>query len=76
LFGIAPVVPYPELAAAILPINPAAWYDPQSGAMLFPFKTLAAVAGLVTLPAVSRLTARWVPARPLGRAQEEARSKK
>ncbi len=68
LFGIPPVVPYPELAAAFLPIDPATWYDPQSGAMLFPFKTLAAVAGLVTLPAVSRLTARWVPARPLRRA--------
>ncbi|MDO8836547.1 MAG: hypothetical protein Q7V01_13175 [Vicinamibacterales bacterium] len=67
LFGLSPVVPYPELAAAVLPIDPATWYDPQSGAMLFPFKTLAAVAGLVTLPVVSRLTARWVPARRLRR---------
>lgn len=34
----------------------------------FPFRTLAAVAGLVLLPLVSRLTARQDPPRPLGRA--------
>lgn len=31
-----------------------------------PFKTLAAGAGLVLLPVVSRLTHRWAPPRPLG----------
>jgi len=32
---------------------------------LFPFKTVAALAGLVLLPAVSRLTARWDPPQAL-----------
>jgi high affinity choline transporter 7 len=31
-----------------------------------PFRTLAAAVGLVLLPLVSRITARWDPARPLG----------
>jgi len=30
-----------------------------------PFKTLAAAVGLLLLPTVSRLTARWDPPRPL-----------
>jgi high affinity choline transporter 7 len=30
-----------------------------------PFKTVAAGAGMILLPAISRLTARWIPARPL-----------
>jgi hypothetical protein len=42
-----------------------AWYDPQTRALLFPFKTLAAGAGLVLLPVVSRLTVRWNAPRPL-----------
>jgi high affinity choline transporter 7 len=67
LFGLAPVIPYPEIAAAWLPIEPARWYD-AGGALLFPYKTLAALAGLVLLPAVSRLTARWITPRPLRNA--------
>lgn len=53
LFDLPAFIPYPEMFTA----NPAAWYD--DGVMLFPFKTLAAGTGLVLLPAVSRLTARW-----------------
>lgn len=65
LFGIAPLIPYPEIAAAMLPIEPARWYDARTGALLFPFKTMAAVTGLVVLPVVSRLAARWSPPLPL-----------
>jgi high affinity choline transporter 7 len=64
LFGIPPVIPYPHLFAALLPGTPDSWYD-ASGALLFPHKTLAAAAGLVVLPLVSRLSARWVAPRPL-----------
>ncbi len=65
LFGLAPVIPYPEVASLVLPIgDPARWYD-ASGALLFPYKTLAAATGLVLLPVVSRLTARWSRPRPL-----------
>ena len=61
LFGVPPLIPYPELFTS----DPAAWYD--EGAVLFPFKTLAAGVGLVLLPVVSRLTARWDAPRPLRR---------
>ncbi|MFN8003500.1 MAG: sodium:solute symporter family protein [Acidobacteriota bacterium] len=59
LFGLPPFIPYPELFG----LNPARWYD--GGTLLFPFKTLAAVTGLILLPLVSRLTARWNPPHPL-----------
>ena len=69
LFGLAPIIPYPEIAAAVLPIDPARWYD-AGGALLFPYKTLAALAGMVLLPVVSRVTARWSAAAPLRNAAE------
>jgi solute carrier family 5 (high affinity choline transporter), member 7 len=64
LFGVAPLIRYPEFFAALLPGTSASWYD-AAGAMLFPYKTLAALAGALTVPVVSRLTARWDPPRPL-----------
>jgi Na+/proline symporter len=65
LLGMPHFIAYPELFAAILPGTPSDWYDPASGAMLFPFKALAAGVGVIVLPAVSRLTARWNAPRPL-----------
>jgi len=65
LFGWRPLIPYPEIAATVLPIDPAQWYDSTTGALLFPFKTTAAAAGLILLPLVSRVTERRVPSRPL-----------
>ena len=65
LFGLAPLIPYPEIAATILPIDPAQWYDAATGALLFPFKTTAAATGMLLLPLVSRLTASWAPPRTL-----------
>ena len=79
LFGIAPSIPYPELIAglfAAVPFTrpdgwlsglPERWYDPVSGAMLFPYRLFAALAGLLILPIVSRLTGRFDPPRPLPR---------
>jgi high affinity choline transporter 7 len=67
LFGLAPIIRYPEIAAAVLPIDPARWYD-AGGALLFPYKTLAALAGLVLMPLVSRATARWSAPRALRNA--------
>jgi solute carrier family 5 (high affinity choline transporter), member 7 len=64
LFGIAPSLPYPDWFAAVLPGTPGSWYD-AAGAMLFPYKTFAALVGAITVPVVSRLTARWDPPRPL-----------
>jgi len=67
LFGLAPLVHYPEIAAMVLPIDPARWYD-ATGALLFPYKTIAAATGMVLLPVVSRLTARWNAPRALRNA--------
>ena len=64
LLGIRHFIPYPELFAAVLPGTVADWYDPATGAVLFPFKAFAAGAGVILLPAVSRLTARWETPRP------------
>jgi high affinity choline transporter 7 len=65
LLGLKPLIPYPELFMR----HPAEWYD-ASGAMLFPFKTVAAAAGLVLLPLVSRLTARYSRAQKLANLQQ------
>jgi high affinity choline transporter 7 len=71
LFGLAPIIRYPELLAAVVPLDAARWYD-AGGALLFPYKTVAAAAGVILLPAVSRLTARRDPPRPLRNAAIEA----
>jgi solute carrier family 5 (high affinity choline transporter), member 7 len=63
LLHLPPFIPYPELFAALLPDEPKSWYD--GTAMLFPFKTLAAVVGIVLLPLVSRLTQQWDRSQPL-----------
>lgn len=63
LFNLQPFIPYPELLAAILPGLPQSWYDGTT--MLFPYKTLAAVVGVVLLPLVSRLTTKWSAPQPL-----------
>ena len=65
LLGIPHFIPYPELFAAVLPGTAADWYDAATGAMLFPFKPSPPAAGLIVLPAVSRLSARWEAPRPL-----------
>jgi high affinity choline transporter 7 len=64
LIGFRAVVPYAEIFSPLLSGNPSDWYD-SVGATLFPVKTVAALAGLITLPVVSRLTAAWCPARQL-----------
>jgi high affinity choline transporter 7 len=64
VFHLPPFIPYPELLQGILPGRPEDWYDNQ-GNMLFPFKVVAAAAGFILLPVVSRLTSRWDPPRPL-----------
>lgn len=70
LLNLPYFIPYPELFSGILPGRPTDWYDAQTGAMLFPYKTLAASAGLVLLPVISRLTRRWDPPRALANMSE------
>jgi high affinity choline transporter 7 len=59
LFNLPHFIPYPEIFTS----EPAKWYD--GGAMLFPYKTFAAGVGMILLPVVSRLTARWDGPKPL-----------
>lgn len=65
LFGVPPLLPYAEFAARVIPIDPAAWYDLESGALLLPYKSFAAAVGLMVLPVVSRLTGHRNAPRPL-----------
>lgn len=50
VLGIPITIPYPMI---------------EAGTVLFPFRTLAMVSGLVGIWVVSRLTQKWSPARPL-----------
>jgi high affinity choline transporter 7 len=65
ILGIPQFIPYDELLATLLPGTSGEWFDPARGATLFPVRTFAAAVGLVLLPLVSRLTARWDPPRPI-----------
>jgi high affinity choline transporter 7 len=65
LFGVPSFIDYPSLFPEALVGNREMWYDPESGVLLFPYRTLAALAGLILLPLVSRLTSRWDSPRPL-----------
>lgn len=71
LFNLPPLIPYPEIFAALLPGDPRSWYDASTGALLFPFKVFAAAVGVILLPVVSRLTLRWDQPRPLRNAAAE-----
>ena len=53
--------------AGILPRGSGLWFEPAGDATLFPVRTFAALVGMLLLPLVSRLTARWDPPRALPR---------
>ncbi len=63
LFNLPHFIPYPEIFASLLPGAPQDWYD--GGIMLFPYKTLATLIGIILLPLVSRLTIKWDKSLPL-----------
>ncbi|MBI3838153.1 MAG: sodium:solute symporter family protein [Planctomycetia bacterium] len=71
IFALPPTIPYVEIFARVLPGATELWFDAAEHATLFPVRTLAALAGLVLLPVVSRLTASWDPPRPLPRPEDE-----
>lgn len=64
--GFGGVIPY----ARIFGLDPSTWVD-ALGASLFPVRTLAAVAGLLTIVVVSRLTASVDPPTPLAALMPE-----
>lgn len=68
LLGVPALVDYPSWVAPVFGQDPAVWRG-AAGESLFPVKLAAAAAGLILLPGVSRLTARWDPPRPLGKVE-------
>jgi len=67
ILAVPTFIPYTKLLSDILPEHTLPWLESPENARLFPVRTVAALAGLVLLPLVSRLTARWDPPRPLCR---------
>jgi high affinity choline transporter 7 len=61
ILAIPQWLPYADLVGHALPGGRSVWFDEAGHATLFPVRTAAALAGMVLLPAVSRLSARWDP---------------
>jgi high affinity choline transporter 7 len=70
ILAVPRIIPYDEILAGALPPDAGLWFVPGGDGSLFPVRTFAAAAGLVLLPLVSRLTARWDPPRPLPRPRD------
>jgi high affinity choline transporter 7 len=70
ILAIPSFIPYAEIFEALLPPDTGTWFD-ASGSALFPVRTFAAAAGLVLMPVVSRLTARWDPPRAIPQPSHE-----
>jgi high affinity choline transporter 7 len=65
ILRVPPFLPYAEWLAAWLPGGSEAWMDDAGASTLLPVRTVAAAAGLILLPLVSRLTAAWDPPRAI-----------
>jgi high affinity choline transporter 7 len=70
ILAIGPMIPYGEIFSGVLPGSSELWLTADGRATLFPVRTLSALVGLVLLPLVSRLTARWDPPRPIPEPSE------
>lgn len=63
--GIAPLIDWARFSELLFGADASGWTDPDTGATHLPVRTAAALAGLVLMPLVSRLTRRWDPPTPL-----------
>ncbi len=72
LLAVPRMIPYDELLGRVLPESAGLWFDPTGDVNLFPVRTFAALAGMVLLPTVSRLSGRWDPPRPLPRPARDS----
>lgn len=72
ILAVPQFIPYAELFAAVLPESSETWTDPAGGATLFPVRIVAASVGMILLPLVSRLTARWDPPQPIPEPAEDS----
>lgn len=59
ILRVPPFIPYTKWFEPWLPGGSAAWMDEAGTSTLFPVRIVAAVAGLILMPVVSRLTAGW-----------------
>jgi solute carrier family 5 (high affinity choline transporter), member 7 len=62
--GFAAQLRLPDWFPGLFPGSPADWYE-ANGAATYPIRTMAALAGMILLPVVSRLTGHWDPPRQL-----------
>lgn len=62
--GFPALLRLPEWFPGLFPGPASDWYD-ATGAATYPVRTLAAGAGMILLPVVSRMTSRWDRPRPL-----------
>ncbi len=65
ILRVPPFIPYAEWFATWLPGGSAAWMDDAGESTLFPVRIVAAAAGLVLMPVVSRFTGAWDPPRAI-----------
>lgn len=65
IFAIPAFIPYDDIVAAIWP-GFESTTSTYGLVAVFPVRTFAAMVGMIALPLVSRLTARWDPPRPIG----------
>jgi high affinity choline transporter 7 len=65
ILALPAMIPYDRILHGAGAANSDLWLGPDGHATLCPVRTVAALAGLVLLPVVSRLTASWDPPRPL-----------
>ncbi|MBI2825625.1 MAG: sodium:solute symporter family protein [Planctomycetia bacterium] len=67
IMGLPAMVDYGAIVSRLAGQDAGRWLHPATGESVFPVRVLAAVAGLVVLPVVSRLSSGWDPPRVLGR---------
>jgi solute carrier family 5 (high affinity choline transporter), member 7 len=72
ILGVPAFIPYAEIFEAVLPGDSRVWVDSAAGSTLFPVRTVAAAAGLILMPLVSRLSGRWDPPRPIPEPAQDA----
>jgi high affinity choline transporter 7 len=72
ILAVPRLLPLAELVGPLLPGGATVWFDAEGHATLFPVRTAAALAGLLLLPLVSRLTGRWDPPRAIPRPPDRA----
>jgi solute carrier family 5 (high affinity choline transporter), member 7 len=71
ILKIPALVSYGDIASRLTGVDSSIWVDGATGESAFPTRVLAAMAGLILLPLVSRCTSGWDPPRDLATFQSD-----